>query len=277
MYVTKVDFTAPNAAQLFSDSLRDTGFAVISHHPLNMDLVNSVYKEWEGFFLNDYKNKYLFDPKTHDGFFPMSISETAKGYDVKDIKEYYHYHAGAKLPAELSSKTAQLHAEMSAFAELLLSWLEKSMPADIAAKLSEPLSKMIVNSPNTLLRVLHYPPLQGTEAQGAIRAAAHEDINLITVLPAATTPGLQVKDKKGNWHDVPCDPGNLVINSGDMLDECTGGYYKATTHQVCNPKDTNESRFSMPLFLHPRNEVVLSERHTHLSYWSERMRELGVL
>jgi isopenicillin N synthase-like dioxygenase len=278
MYVAKVDFRDPNAPQIYADSLRDTGFAVITHHPLNMTLVNSVYKEWEGFFASDYKNSYLFNRATHDGFFPINISEKAKGYHTLDIKEYFHYyHTKTKLPAELSDNTAKLAVEMTSFASLLLSWLEDNMPAELSAQLSEPLSQMIKGSTNTLFRILHYPPLQGTETAGAIRAAAHEDINLITIIPAATAPGLQVKDKHGNWHNVPCDPGSVVINSGDMLDECTQGYYKATTHQVCNPTDAsaNQSRLSMPLFLHPRDDVQLSKRHTRLSYWNERLQELG--
>ncbi|MBY0544633.1 MAG: isopenicillin N synthase family oxygenase [Gammaproteobacteria bacterium] len=279
MYVNKVDFTDPNAAKLFSDSLRDTGFAVITHHPLDMNLIKAVYKEWEGFFNSDYKNNYIFDRKTHDGFFPADISEKAKGYNELDLKEYYHYHAWAKLPKELSNKTKELHTVMANLASLLLGWLEKMMPNDIAVQLSGPLGDMITNCPKNLLRILHYPPLQGSEVQGAIRAAAHEDINLITLLPAATAAGLQVKDKLGNWHDVPGDPGSIVINSGDMLEECTQGYYKATTHQVCNPLDAsaNTSRYSMPFFLHPRDEVVLSPRHTAFSYWKERMEELGVM
>lgn len=279
MYVAKVDFRDPNAAKIFSDSLRDSGFAVITHHPLDMNLINKVYKEWEGFFNSDYKHNYLFDRKTHDGYFPINISEKAKGYNDLDIKEYYHYHTWANLPAELSDNTKQLHGKMSAFAGILLGWLEANLPTEIAAGLSEPLSKMIIDSPNILLRILHYPPLQGTEAEGAVRAAAHEDINLITILPAATSAGLQVKDKQGNWLDVPCDPGSIVINSGDMLGECTRNYYKPTTHRVCNPKDAsaNQSRLSMPLFLHPRDEVVLSERHTRFSYWQERLAELGTL
>ncbi len=131
----------------------------------------------------------------------------------------------------------------------------------------------------TLLRVLHYPPLEGDEELGAIRAGAHEDINLLTVLPAANEPGLQVKTKEGDWLDVPCDFGNLIINIGDMLQEASGGYYPSTTHRVINPEgaDKTKSRISLPLFLHPKPEVVLSERHTANSYLMERLRELGVI
>lgn len=138
---------------------------------------------------------------------------------------------------------------------------------------------MIEGSEKTLLRILHYPPLEGDEELGAIRAGAHEDINLLTVLPAANEPGLQVKTKEGDWLDVPCDFGNLIINIGDMLQEASGGYYPSTTHRVINPEgaDKTKSRISLPLFLHPKPEVVLSERHTANSYLMERLRELGVI
>ena len=139
-----------------------------------------------------------------------------------------------------------------------------------------PLPKMIESCDHTLLRVLHYPPLSGDEAPGAVRAAAHGDINLLTILPAATEPGLQVLGQDKAWHDVPCDFGLLIVNIGDMLQEASGHYYPSTTHRVLNPTGEGrfKSRISMPLFLHPRRDVVLSERYTVDSYFNERMREL---
>ncbi|TMO80809.1 2OG-Fe(II) oxygenase, partial [Pseudoalteromonas ruthenica] len=82
----------------------------------------------------------------------------------------------------------------------------------------------------TLLRILHYPPMTGDEEPGAIRAAAHGDINLLTVLPASNEPGLQVQKTDGGWLDVPCDFGSLIINIGDMLQEASGGYFPSTIH-----------------------------------------------
>ena len=90
---------------------------------------------------------------------------------------------------------------------------------------------------------------------------------------------MQVKAKSGEWLDVPSDFGNIIINIGDMLQEASGGYFPSTTHRVVNPKgtDTSRSRISLPLFLHPKPEVVLSERYTADSYLMERLRELGVI
>ncbi|NMV12645.1 isopenicillin N synthase family oxygenase, partial [Vibrio parahaemolyticus] len=137
-----------------------------------------------------------------------------------------------------------------------LGWVEAYAPKDVQEKFSIALSEMINNSDKTLLRVLHYPPMTGEEEPGAIRAAAHEDINLLTVLPAANEPGLQVKSKEGDWIDVPCDFGNLIINIGDMLQEASGGYFPSTTHRVINPTGGRQekSRISLPLFLHPKPE-----------------------
>jgi len=124
--------------------------------------------------------------------------------------------------------------------------------------------------------VLRYPPLTGAEEPGAVRAASHEDINLLTVLPAANEPGLQVLDTAGNWHEVPCDFGSLVINCGDMLQLASGGYYPSTSHRVMNPtgESAKRSRLSLPLFLHPADDVVLAEGRTAFSFLQERIAEL---
>jgi isopenicillin N synthase-like dioxygenase len=142
-----------------------------------------------------------------------------------------------------------------------------------------PLPDMLEDSDHTLLRVLHYPPLIGQEEPDAVRAAAHTDINLLTLLPAATEPGLQIRRQDGSWLDVPCDFGLLIVNIGDMLAEASGHYFPSTVHQVLNPTgaDRAKRRISLPLFLHPRREVVLSERYTVGSYFDERMRELRAL
>ena len=138
---------------------------------------------------------------------------------------------------------------------------------------------MIHKSTTNLLRIIHYPPINNIQIGESIRAAAHEDINLITILPASNEPGLQVQAKDGSWLDVPCDFGNLIVNIGDMLQEASGHYFPSTTHRVVNPDgaDMTKSRISLPLFLHPRPDVVLSERHTAGSYLQERLRELGVI
>jgi isopenicillin N synthase-like dioxygenase len=167
---------------------------------------------------------------------------------------------------------------MTDMAAQLLIWVEEHLPADIKAGLPQPLTQMIDNSDQILMRILHYPPLTGNEEKGAVRASAHGDINLLTVLVAASQSGLQLKDSSGNWVNVPLDPGMLAINIGDMLQEATGGFYKSTIHRVINPEDEGrfKSRYSIPLFLHPRPDVVLSKRYSAHSFLTERLYQLGL-
>lgn len=278
MTLQAVDYQAANAAESFVASLREYGFGILKNHPIPESAVTSVYQHWAAFFASSDKHNWQFDPVTMDGFYSAEISETAKGCKLKDLKEYYHYfHPWGKCPPELRAELIAYREQAQALATELLAWVEAYTPPAISAGFSEPLSAMITGSEQTLLRVLHYPPLRGDEPQGALRAAAHEDINLLTVLPAANAAGLQVLARDGRWLDVPCDFGLLIVNTGDMLQEASGGYFASTTHRVMNPPATQieQSRISLPLFLHPRPEVKLSARHTAGSYLTERLQELG--
>ncbi len=279
MQLVAVDYQAENAAELFVESLRETGFGVLKNHPIDQSIVADIYSQWQSFFDGEEKHNYLYNKGTQDGFFPQSVSEVAKGFTKKDIKEYYHFYPWGQCPDELRPQLASYYEKATTLAGELLRWVENHSPDEVSKHYSEPLSNMIKDSDQTLLRVLHYPPLSGDEEPEAIRAAAHEDINLLTILPAANEPGLQVKAKDGSWLDVPCDFGNLIVNIGDMLQEASGHYFPSTTHRVVNPEnaDMTKSRISLPLFLHPRPDVVLSERHTAKSYLQERLKELGVI
>lgn len=279
MKLEAVDYTAENAKQLFVESLRNTGFGVLKNHPIQQQLVQNIYDNWYQFFNSVEKSDFHFNVETQDGFFPPEVSETAKGHTQKDIKEYFHYYPWGQCPTELKQEIQQYYQEANELATELLAWVEEYSPNAISAKYSQSLSSMIDGSNKTLLRVLHYPPLNGDEQFGAIRAGAHEDINLLTILPAANEPGLQVLAKDGTWMDVPCDFGNLIINIGDMLQEASDGYFPSTTHRVINPEgaDKTKSRISLPLFLHPKPDVVLSEKYTAHSYLMERLRELGLI
>lgn len=278
MFVQTIDYRAEDAPSRFVASLRETGFAVLEHHPLPFSLIEGIYREWLDFFNGDGKAPWRYDPAQQDGWFPPDVSETAKGSKQRDLKEFYHVFPWGRIPPQLKTTALNYHRTANTLAAELLGWIESALPAEVAAGLSEPLSGMIAESPLTLLRVLRYPPLVGDEPAGALRAAEHEDINLITLLPAATGPGLEVRDRQGNWHAVPCELGAMVVNVGDMLQEATRGWLPSTSHRVVNPEGeaARQSRISLPLFLHPRNEVVLSERHTAGSYLDERLRELGV-
>jgi isopenicillin N synthase-like dioxygenase len=271
-----VDFTAPDAPRAFCDSLHRTGFGVLKNHPLKPETVHGIYDEWLQFFASSAKANYPWNPDKLDGFFSTAVSETAKGNTIKDYKEFYHVYPWGRYPSEVSDAAMRYYDEGKELAMTLLRWVEECSPPEVHARYSMPLPDMITDCEETLLRVLHYPPLTGTEEPGSIRAAAHTDINLLTILPAATEPGLQVKGKDGEWMDVPCDFGVLIVNIGDMLEEASGHYYPSTQHRVLNPtgEGARKSRVSLPLFLHPRREVRLSERYTVKSYFEERMKEL---
>ena len=274
-----IDYTAADASELFVKSLRETGFGVLKNHPIDKALVESIYTHWQAFFDGQLKHYYLYNKGPQDGFFPAAYAESANGQSVKDIKEYFHYYPWGQCPSELKAELGQYYAQARSLACVLLSWVEKHSPPDVAQLYRQPLSSMVFDSDQSLLRVLHYPPLSGAEEKSAIRAAAHEDINLLTVLPAASEPGLQVLTRAGQWADVPCEFGQLIINIGDMLQEASGHYFPSTSHRVINPEnaDMAKSRISLPLFLHPDPHVILSDKYTAGSYLNERLTELGVI
>ena len=276
--IKTVDFKSSKAPESFVDSLVDTGFAVIRNHSIDFKLIDNVYEQWEQFFDSKDKYNYMFDLEKQDGYFPMK-SENAKGYSIKDIKEFYHiYLPWGRIPPKLSKNTLLIRKQLKDIATILLSWINDLTPDETKKYFSMPLNEMIDKSETNLLRIIHYPPLREDDDKNALRAAAHEDINLITILLSGSKPGLQVKASDNNWIDVESDYGSLIVNIGDMLQECSKGYYPSTSHRVINPKDekSNKSRFSMPFFLHPRDEVSLSDKYTAKEYLEERLKQLGL-
>ncbi|MDG1198491.1 MAG: 2OG-Fe(II) oxygenase family protein [Actinomycetota bacterium] len=271
-----VDYTTPNAKQDFVSSLRETGFGVLKNHPLNQSQVQAIYEQWRIFFSEERKNDFKVPDNGSGGFYPQSMSETAKGNTIKDLKEFFHFYSGDVCPDDLRPAVQAYYESAMTLAAELLQWIEDESPPEISFLYSQRLSDMIEGSRKHVLRILHYPPLSGEEEPAAIRAAGHEDINLITILPASNEPGLQVLAKDGSWLEVPCDFGNLIVNIGDMLQEASGGYFPSTTHRVVNPEGADKAigRISLPLFCHPNPEVILSDRYTADSYLQERLREL---
>ncbi len=282
-----LDYQDPKTPEALAQSLHETGFAVLGHPPIPENLVQEVYQDWAAFFASEHKHDYTFEPERQSGYFPFQL-EQAKGHTVPDLKEFFHLYPWTKLPQgvgdglrpvcqEKTNRTWQLFQQLNQLAAELLGWVEQFSPETVA--FTEPLGNMIADSQETLLRLIHYPPLAEAVPVGAIRAAAHEDINLITLLPAATAMGLELLDPEGNWVNVPCSPGDLVINGGDMLQMASGGYFRSATHRVVNPEGalTATSRFSMPLFLHPRREVVLAGNTTARAYLLERLAEIGLI
>jgi isopenicillin N synthase-like dioxygenase len=277
MQVAIINYEDPKALQGFTRSLKETGFAVLRNHPVSAELVSTVYARWQAFFEGSQKEQYLFSSEHQDGYFPFG-TENAKGSDKKDLKEFYHYYLWGRVPPEVADDTRNLYSALDNLAAHLLEWIEDTLPDEVTNQFHEPLRNMIANSQRTLLRTIYYPALSGGEEPGAIRAAAHEDINLITLLVGATEAGLEVQDVRGKWHPVPCDPGMIAVNTGDMLQMATNGFLPSTTHRVVNPTGTESDRprLSMPLFLHPRDDVRLSANTTARDYLDQRLREIGL-
>ena len=277
MNIRTIDYESPDAGRQFVRSLHETGFAVLRNHPIPGALLESIYGGWDRFFNSDEKQEFRFDPDNYDGtqqgYYPPQVSETAVGHSTRDLKEFFHVLPAGRIPPALENEILDYRESTFELGAKLVDWIQHFTPADVTANLSEPFTDMLC-SKASLLRVLHYPPLTGSESANAVRAAAHEDINLITILPVAEQPGLQVKDNEGNWIDVASVRGELVVNSGDMLLEATAGYFPSTTHRVINPtgEAAKVSRISIPFFLTPRLEVVLSDRYTSGSYLEERLR-----
>lgn len=277
MKVLTVNFNDQNAPKKFCQSLIETGFAVVESHPIPHTTIDAAFAAWKAFFDSPEKTQFTFNRETQDGYFPFR-SENAKDSNIKDLKEFFHVYPHTKLPTSTELATRAVYKALSELAQQLLGWIDDELPTSIKTQLSMPLRDMVLNSSDTLLRPIHYPPLTGGEEPGAIRAAAHEDINLITLLPAATAPGLEVLDTANQWHQVACNPNTIVVNAGDMLQLATGGYFRSTTHRVVNPEGLTAggARFSMPLFLHPNPTVRLSKEYTAREYLNERLRQIGL-
>ena len=272
--VLAVSPSEPDAAERFAKSLRETGFAVIKDHDIEMPEIQAMYDSWSGYFATEAKHDDATDAGDPSGYFGYK-SENAKDSAQKDLKEFYHVYQNRDIPAAVEAATRNFHSRMVAMGRMLLGWLDQATPPEIRDQLSMPLSEMIEGSDDHLLRVLHYPPLPEDIEAGEVRAAAHGDINLITLLVTGSEPGLQAQDINGDWHDIPCGTGYINVNAGDMLEQASRGYYPSTIHRVVNPpKQENRSRYSLPLFMHPRGEVRL-DHQTAGEFLAERLAEIG--
>lgn len=274
--VLAISYDDPDAGKNFAKSLHETGFAILRDHPISTPEINAMYDTWADYFSRDERFDHAVKTGEVHGYYGFK-SENAKGSAHKDLKEFFHVYENREVPKAVENETRKFQRKMIEIGSELLDWLDTNTPHDIREQFSEDLASMIAGSNENLLRVLHYPPIPDDVLPGEERAAAHEDINLITLLVTGSEPGLQAKDNEGNWHDVPCNTGYITINSGDMLAKASRGFYPSTPHRVVNPPNQeNRSRYSMPLFVHPRPEVQLDDQQTAGEYLDERLREIGL-
>jgi isopenicillin N synthase-like dioxygenase len=272
-----ISMRSKDSDKAFVRSLHDYGFAALTDHPLDMTRVHQIYDDWQAFFDSKAKFQFQFNKDTQDGYFGLADAESAKGSAVQDFKEYFHFYPAGRCPSDLRADLLTYYHAAEDFAKTLLTWVERHSPTDVCDGYLEPLSSMIDASQSSLLRILHYPAVRaGTDIP---RASAHEDINLLTILPASNGPGLEILGKNGEWLRIEDRDDQVLVNTGDMLAEASNGYFPSTTHRVAseNPELDADSRMSMPLFLHPRPDVQLSRRYTAGDYLHERLLELGVI
>ncbi|MEM1434250.1 MAG: 2OG-Fe(II) oxygenase family protein [Pseudomonadota bacterium] len=278
MKVATVCYAAADAPQQFVRALRETGFAILEEHPIAPERFDRLTEAWIGFFRSEDKRRYLHAPSVdaRSGYWPAEESETAVGHDQPDLKEFFQLLGDTALPETLRDEILDFRRDALEIGIELLGWIDRALADAGIRQLERPMAELVCDE-ESVLRVLHYPPLAGVEPKGAVRAAAHEDINLITLLPVTREPGLEVLDQQGRWHAVHGEPGQLIVNAGDMLSEATDQYFPSTTHRVVNPgdADSNRSRISIPFFIAPVLETRLSVRYTARSYLDERLAEIS--
>ena len=277
MDVKLVDFTLPEAPRFFTESMLESGFAVITNHNIARDEISNFYQAWEHFFVHEKPEEFLAKGEDQAGYFSEEKAETAKGNTAQDLKEYFQYWPGTKVPPHLTEITLSFFKKMINMGLIAMLWLQENTDSSIWHRIDRPFPEYL-SQEHTLLRVLRYPPMKGPIKPGATRAAAHEDINLITMLPAADEPGLELKSKStGEWFPLEAPAGSIVVNIGDMLQELTDGLLPSTSHRVVNPKPEHilNSRMTAPVFCHPHPELVLSERYSAKDYLSERLKEIN--
>ncbi len=265
--VSYVDLTGPTAVRqraiaTLGQALEDLGFFILEPHPVSPEVVRRAYQEAAKFFAlpDAAKTQYSLPQHRGQGGFSSFGSEQAKSHTLPDLKEFWHINRyslttpDSPWPQEVPSFRpimTRLYEQLMACAEVLL-----AACSDYLGQPSDWLVAM-ASGGNTVLRLAHYPPV-GQPAVGSLRAAPHEDINLITLLCEATAPGLEILTQDGQWLPIKTTPGQIVVDTGDMLQNLTNGLFRSTTHRVVNPQPSNQARLSMPFFVHPRPEIDLT-------------------
>ena len=252
-------------------SFSEYGFAVVRDHGIPQELIDKAEAKSKEFFAlpDEVKRVYhLPGGGGARGYTPFG-TEKAKDAEIFDLKEFWH--VGRSLPdghplAEFMAPNVwpdEIAGFRETFSELYQAFETAGGRVLEAIALHLGLDQQYfastVEDGNSVMRLLHYPPLGEDAPDGAIRAAAHGDINTITLLLGAEEAGLELLTQRGEWKAVEVPEGALVINVGDMLDRLTNGRLRSTTHRVVNPSGAakTRSRFSMPFFLHFRPDYVI--------------------
>ncbi|WP_426732950.1 isopenicillin N synthase family dioxygenase [Myxococcus faecalis] len=291
--------------QVFGEGLREFGFVSVVGHGIDDGLIRRTYSDVEKLFQlpEDVKTRYAVPELAGQRGYTGFGKEHAKDRKVGDLKEFWHVgrelpeghpylkHYGANVwPGEVPSfreHALALFRELDGAASVMLHAL-----AEFFGVARDTFSGMATEG-NSVLRLIHYPPLKERFIPGGVRAAEHEDINLITLLCEGTASGLELLTRDGEWLPVDTLRGQIVVDSGDMLSRVTNEIIPATTHRVVNPKSADEDtvRYSLPFFVHPYSDCVLEPlpctqtpenpaRHgpiTAGAFLQQRLRENGLI
>ncbi|POY35071.1 flavonol synthase [Solitalea longa] len=300
----------PEQRKQFSEAIgkafNDTGFVTIKNHGLSDELINSLYVQVKQLFSlpDEQKKSYEKIELAGQRGYTSKGREQAKGAKTPDLKEFWQigqYVEGEQLSKEAYPDNLEV-GELPDFNRITKEVYKKLEAAgrDLLKAIAVYLGleefyfeKRVFNG-NSILRCIHYFPIEDPDAisPDAVRAGAHEDINLITLLIGASADGLEVLTREGEWFPIKAGQQDIVVNVGDMLQRLTNGKLVSTTHRVVNPPRElmKTSRFSVPFFLHPKSEVDLTclsscidEHHpkqftdmTAGEYLDERLREIGL-
>ncbi|MEG0916266.1 MAG: 2-oxoglutarate and iron-dependent oxygenase domain-containing protein [Myroides sp.] len=282
----------------------EIGFVALKGHFLSDELVEKLYQQVRNFFNLplEVKEKYEIPGIGGQRGYVSFGKESAKGRTTGDLKEFWHFGQYVENNDKLANEypenvTVNELPEFNSIGKETYKMLEKTGVYVLRAlalylDLNEFYFDYFVKNGNSILRPIHYPPIRN-EPKDAVRAAAHGDINLITLLMGAQGKGLQVQNNKGEWIDAIAADDELVINVGDMLSRHTNNKLKSTIHQVVNPPRElwGTSRFSIPFFMHPISEMPLNclencvnEENPKLydditagEFLTERLIELGLI
>ncbi len=284
---------------------REWGFAGIRNHGIPQSAIDGAYDAFKAFFALPTEVKAKYHVKGGGGargYTPFGV-ETAKDSKYPDLKEFWHI--GREIPRD--SKYADVMApnlwpaEVPGFREhgyglfdtldALGSRVLRALALHI--ELPEAYFDDKTNFGNSILRPIHYPPITAPDIPN-VRAGAHEDINLITLLVGASAQGLEVLSRKGEWVPFTADADTIVVNIGDMLQRLTNHVYPSTTHRVVNPpgEAARKPRYSVPYFLHPNPDFIIDALPSCISadnpnrypqpisaheYLQERLREIKLI
>ena len=288
--------------EAFSDDLghsfNQTGFAIIKNHGLKKELTDELYKVIKAFFdLEDEKKiKYYFPDLYGQRGYVVKGQEHAKGSKKGDLKEFFHIgNPSISNPQNIWPHEVESFNEIGSEVFITLENIGLTLLRAISMYLNLDINYFEdkVKGGESILRSIHYFPLDPSDiSDGAVRAAAHGDINLITLLMGASADGLEILTKQNKWIPISSKDDELVINVGDMLERLTNKRLLSTVHRVVNPSidKLGTSRYSIPFFMHPRPEMDLSclesccsqnnpkqfEDITAGRFLEERLRDIGL-